>query len=112
MFVKEIEIEGIKYPFIINWYVIGEFQKETGKKLDEFISNLKEFYDHLYMIEPLLYHAIRVAQIVSKVDVTITRDDMPMLLIKNETYGKILELVNNFYPKEDSEEITSSDKKK
>lgn len=104
--VEYIEISGVKYPILINFYVIGLFQQETGLSFNI----LTDIQNNLYIIEPLLYHSIKVGQIVSKVPVTITREDMPILLSDNNLYIEFPKLISKFFPS--NSEPDSGKKKK
>lgn len=100
-----IEILGIKYPVIINFYVIGEFQKETGQSFSDF----SMLQNKLYFVEPLLFHSIRVGQILTKSSDRIKREDMPILLSENKVYEDFLNLITKFFP---TENTPDEDKKK
>lgn len=104
--VEYLDVNGVKYPIIINFFVIGEFQKETGYSFDS-LANLQH---NLYLVEPLLYHSIRVGQIVAKVPVTITREDMPIILSDNKTYENFFGAITKFFP-EQTEKVKASKKK-
>ena len=103
-----IEINGVQYPVIVNFFVIGEFQKETGLTF----TSLSDIENQLFLIEPLLYHAIRVGQIISKVPVTIVREDMPFLLSDNEIYSKFTNIISKFFPTLNEENKDKGVKKK
>ena len=104
--VEYLTINDTSYPVIINFFVIGEFQKETGYSFD----SLKDLQNNLYLVEPLLYHSIRVGQIVSRVPVTITREDMPILLSDNKTYENFFTTITKFFP-EQTEKVKATKKK-
>lgn len=105
--VEYIEINGKKYPVIVNFYVIGEFQKETGLSF----ASLSDIDNKLYLIEPLLWHALRIGHIIIKQEMPITRDEMPILLSDNDLYAKFIEVVTKFFPTGDNVKIDSAKKK-
>jgi hypothetical protein len=101
--VEYLTINEVKYPVIINYYVIGDFQKETGYSFND----LGNLMDKLYLVEPLIYYAIKYGCLVTKTEMAISREDMPILLAENKVYQDFFQLVPNFFPKD-----TSGSKKK
>jgi hypothetical protein len=106
--VEFIEINGVKHPVILNFYVIGLFQQETGETLN----SLRDIPDKLYLIEPLMWYALKAGYIISKQEMSFTRDDMPMMLSDNNTYSKFTDLLAKFFPTETDTKVTPSKKKK
>lgn len=104
--VEYIEINDVKYPIFVNLYVIGLFQKETGLSF----ADLDDLENNLYLVEPLLFHSIKVGQIVSKVPVTITREDIPILLSDNKTYEDFSKVIKKYFS-EQTKELNSVKKK-
>jgi hypothetical protein len=102
---EHIEINGQNHPIIVNFYVIGEFQKETGESL----SSLSDIDNKLFLVEPLLWHALRVGYIVNKQKIPFERDEMPILLSDNDIYNKFIITVSKFFP---TSVDSDSDKKK
>lgn len=87
--VEFLEINGVKHPIIINFYVIGLFQAETGLELEEFgmIEKKLQYY------EPLIWYALKTGYAITKQPFTFTREDMPILLQDDAVYkefGKII----------------------
>jgi hypothetical protein len=101
-----LEINGQKHPVIVNFYVIGCFQQETGLSL----SSLSEFENKLYLIEPLLWHALRIGYIVNKEQIPFGREEMPILLSDNGIYAKFTEIITKSFPT--AVDTTSTKKKK
>lgn len=94
--VEYLTINEVEYPVIINYYVIGDFQKETGYSFND----LASFMDKLYLVEPLLFHAIKYGHRITRTEMKITRDDMPVLLCDNKVYEDFIKLIGNFFPKD------------
>jgi hypothetical protein len=96
---ENIEINGINYPIIINFYVIGEFQKETGLSFDVLV----DLENKLYLVEPLLWHALRIGHIVEKKEFKLTRDDMAIVMSDNDVYTKFIAVITKFFPQDAKE---------
>jgi len=92
--VEFIDINGIKYPIVINFYVIGLFQQETGKSFD----SLSDIGNNLYLVEPLMYYALKMGSQVNKQEFPFTRDDMPILLSDDNIYRNFSETISKFFP--------------
>ena len=103
-----LEIQGVKYPVIINWNVIAALQFETGLN---FFDQLAELKHKLYLVQPLLYNAIKEGQLVNRVPVTITMEEAHLLLSDNEVYDSTLDLLPKFFPANNGE-VTTTGKKK
>lgn len=101
-----IEINGANHPIIVNFFVIGEFQRETGETL----SSLTDVENKLYLIEPLLWHSLRYGYIISKQQIPFERTEMPSLLLDNNIYIKFMEVITKFFPTVNGE--NTSKKKK
>lgn len=104
--VEYITINGVKYPVIINFYVIGEFQKETGYSFDA----LATMQHSLFLVEPLLWHSLKLGHLVSKIPFELKREDMPILLSDNNVYEELFETITKFFPEQ--KEGTKASKKK
>jgi hypothetical protein len=85
-----IEVDGTKYPVIININVLAMFQYETGVDIDEFYKNVLK---KLYLIEPLLYASIKEGQLILKEPVIITREQTHLLLSDDDVYSKFIEIL-------------------
>lgn len=103
--VEYLTINDIKYPYIVNYYVIGDFQRETGRSFND----LGHFLDNLYLVEPLLFYAIKYGCLISKTEMTLKREDMPLLLADNKVYLDFIASLGRFFPPSGSSE---TDKKK
>jgi len=104
--VENLEIAGIKYPVIVNFYVIGEFQRETGYSFDV----LEKLPHMLYLVEPLLWYSLKLGHLVAKQDFTLKREDMPLFLSDDKTYESFFEVITKFFP--ESKDNTKNAKKK
>lgn len=105
--IEFIEINGQKHPIIVNFYVIGLFQKETGETL----SSLANMENKLFLVEPLMWYALKVGYIVSKKEIPFTREDMPVILSDNDIYAKFTETMSKFFPTV-VEDVKTTKKKK
>jgi hypothetical protein len=103
--VEYINIQDKKYPIIVNFYVLGDFQKETGYSFDSLV-NLQ---NNLYLVEPLFWHSLKVGHIIAKEPFTIKREDMPLLLSDNKVYEEFFKIIQRFFPEQKE---VKSDKKK
>jgi hypothetical protein len=101
-----IDINGEKHPIIVNFYVIGLFQQETGQDL----SSLADIENKLYLVEPLMYYALKTGYLINKQEFPYTRADMPLLLMDNDIYKKFTAVITKFFPT--STETNPSKKKK
>jgi hypothetical protein len=104
--VESIEINGVKYPVIVNFNVIGYFQKETGYSFD-IIGSLVHM---LYLVEPLLWYSLEEGHLEAKKEMTIKREDMRMLLRDNKTYETFFQIIAKFFP--DTKEVDEKKAKK
>jgi len=114
--VEYIEIDGVKYPFIYNLYVLGFVQQECDISYEE-LFNPQVFLKKIYLIEPTLYYGIKYGCLVTKTDFTIRREDMPLLMQDDKVFIQFMKVVPKFLVKEDEGVSTSktsdnSDKKK
>jgi len=97
--VEYITINGEKHPVIINYYVIGELQRETGCKMSDFT----DIENKLYLIEPFLYYAIKYGHKVEGSEFSIKREDFYKYVVDNKVYIDFLNLFGKFFI-QDSEE--------
>jgi hypothetical protein len=104
--VEFIEINGQKHPIIVNFYVVGLFQQETGKSFD----SLTDIKDNLFLVEPLMWYALKTGYTLNKQEIPFTREEMPILLSDNDVYKNFTETLLKFFPT--SDETQSSKKKK
>ena len=91
-----LEINGKKYPVLLNLFVIGCLQQETGHSFDA----LSELKDKLYLVEPLLWHSLRMGHLMDKKPMEFEREEMPILLSDNELYTRFIELIPKFFPEQ------------
>lgn len=99
--VEFLEIQDKKYPIIVNFYVIGLFEKETGAIYDD----LTDLLNKLYLVEPLLWYSLKYGALVAKEPFSLIREDIPLLLIENKIYSDFLGIIGKFFPKEKVEEV-------
>jgi hypothetical protein len=92
--VEFLTINEKQYPIVINFYVIGLFQKETGETFDA----LGNIHNNLYLVEPLLYYALKVGHLISHTEMDFRREDMPVILSDNDIYKNFFTLIAKFFP--------------
>jgi len=105
--VQYIISNNVKYPILLNNFVIGKVQYETGYGF-EVISELDK---KLWLYEPLIWHSLVQGHLVAKEPLKIERKDMPLILNDNDIYSKFIELIPTFFPVPDKEEVQDSKKK-
>jgi hypothetical protein len=74
---------------------MGMVQQETGVEFTE-LSNINTYVNRLYLIEPVLFYGIKYGHIFTKTDMTIKREDMPLLLSDNKVYLEFIPLITKF----------------
>lgn len=97
--VEYLTIGESKYPFIFNFYVMGLVQQETGVDFTE-LSNINTYINKLYLIEPVLYNGIKYGSVFTKTEMTVKREDMPLLLNDNKVYIDFIPLITKFLVEE------------
>lgn len=77
--VKFLKYENKKIPYRVSYGSLNEWQKETGKSIDDL-----ENIDHdLQMLEPLFYHCVTLGYKVNKQESPYTREELEMVLDAN-----------------------------
>lgn len=102
-----IEIDGKKYPFIINIYVLGEMQRETGIPWYEL-----DVRKDIYLFEPLLWYALEVGHFVAKETFEIKRDDVKRMLMDDKVYVQAMDIMTKLSPPASEATDDQLDKKK
>ena len=102
-----LEVQGEKYPVILNYFVIGCFQAETNIELEDFgiIDRRRNYY------EPLIWHALKAGASVARTEFKLTREDMPWILQDDKTYDDFDKLIVK-YSVEKAEKQKEASKKK
>jgi len=109
--VEFLTIGESKYPFIFNFYVMGMVQQETGVEFTE-LSNINTYLNRLYLIEPVLFYGIKYGHIFTKTEMSIKREDMPLLLSDNKVYLEFIPMITKFLVEDTKAEEKGSGTKK
>lgn len=93
--VEFITIGESKYPFIYNFYVMGLVQKEASIEIDD-LAKIQTYLERLYLVEPVLFYGMKYGCSFTKTDMTIKREDMPLLLGDNQIYLDFIPMITKF----------------
>jgi hypothetical protein len=74
---------------------MGMVQQETGVGFTE-LSDINTYVNRLYLIEPVLFYGIKYGHIFTKTEMTIKREEMPLLLVDNKVYLDFIPLITRF----------------
>ena len=91
--VKFLKYEGKKIPYRISYLAISEWQKETGKGLND----LDDIDKDMSLIEPLFFHAINTGYKVNKQDNPHSREATTLIL--DECLFDFMEGMGDFFQK-------------
>lgn len=116
--IETLEYNGKKYPILLNTFVFGIIQMETGYGFEIFseifgnndaslgpIKNSK-----IYLYEPVIWHSLVEGHLVAREKLDLKREDMPLFLSDDKMYADFINLLPKFLPKPGG--IPSEDKKK
>ena len=91
--VKFLKYEGEKIPYRISYLAISEWQKETGKGLND----LDDIDKDMSLIEPLFFHAIATGYKVNKEEMKWSREQISLIL--DECLFDFMEGMGDFFQK-------------
>jgi len=102
--ISYITYEGDKLPLRISWYALNNYQKETGKDINDIGEDIGNY-------EILLWYALIAGHHAIKKELAISREEVPFIL--DECLNEFI----NIYSKssstgEDSNDINDSNDKK
>jgi hypothetical protein len=91
--VKFLKYEGEKIPYRISYLAISEWQKETGKGLND----LDEIDKDMSLLEPFFYHAVKTGYRVNKQEMPYSREGIIDVL--DECLFEFMEGMGDFFQK-------------